>query len=260
MNCNTVRTYFYAFIDSELNVERNIEILAHLDMCYECSKRIEIERHIQSKVKDSVLSISAPDSLKTRIATMANPRPGFFALLKEKFFAHGALKPIGAFVSLLLIITAFFMILGYNVENEAFHVAESDYHYMLMNDVETDIRSQNIDAIKRYILDNVGLDVALPDFRGNTKLIGAALSSINDKNVPLVYYMIGNVPAALYISKDFDLDLSKAKRERVNDMVIYKTEGDCGDCKIISWQGNNNQYIMISKINSNRMIGVLTRV
>ena len=260
MNCSSVRKYFYAFIDSELNVERNIEILAHLDMCYECSKRIETERIIQNRVKDSMLSITAPDSLKTRIATMANPHPGFFSLLKEKFFAYGALKPVGVFVSLLIIITAFLMILSYNVPDKAFHVAEADYHYMLMNDMETDIRSPNKDTIKKYILDNVGLDVDLPDFRGNTKLVGAALSSINDKNIPLVYYMIGNVPAALYISNDFDLDLSKSKSERVHDMVIYKTEGDCGDCKIISWQGNKNQYIMISKINSNRMIGVLTRV
>ncbi len=260
MNCNSVRKYFYAFIDNELDVERNIEILAHLDMCYECSTKIEIERVIQNRVKESVLSISAPDSLKRSIAVMANPRPSFFSSLKEKLFANGVLKPVGAFVSLLLIITVFIVILSYNMQNEAFHIAESEYHHMLMNDMETDIRSKNKNAIKGYILDNVGLDVDLPDFRGNTKLIGASLSTINDKSVPLVYYMIGNVPAALYIGRDFDLNLSKAKRELINDMVIYKTDGDCGDCKIISWQGDDNQYIMISKINSNRMIGVLTSI
>jgi len=33
LNCNNVRKYFYAFLDGELNVEKNIKILAHLNMC-----------------------------------------------------------------------------------------------------------------------------------------------------------------------------------------------------------------------------------
>ncbi len=35
MNCNDARKYFYAFLDNELDVEKNIEVLAHLDMCCE---------------------------------------------------------------------------------------------------------------------------------------------------------------------------------------------------------------------------------
>ncbi len=68
MNCNDIRKYFYAFIDNELDVEKNIEILAHLDMCYECSQKMERERllhertrYYQNQPKTVLFSLSGTD-------------------------------------------------------------------------------------------------------------------------------------------------------------------------------------------------------
>ena len=60
MNCNDVRKYFYAFLDDELDVEKNIEVLAHLDMCCECGQRMEKERLLQKRVRETVCEVKAP--------------------------------------------------------------------------------------------------------------------------------------------------------------------------------------------------------
>ena len=52
MNCTDVRKYFYAFLDSELDVERNIEVLAHVNMCHACGLKIEKERLLQESERN----------------------------------------------------------------------------------------------------------------------------------------------------------------------------------------------------------------
>ena len=64
MNCNDVRKYFYAFLDDELDVEKNIEVLGHLDMCYGCGQRMEKERLLQTRIKETVCEVKAPAYLK----------------------------------------------------------------------------------------------------------------------------------------------------------------------------------------------------
>ncbi|MCF6155104.1 MAG: zf-HC2 domain-containing protein [Candidatus Brocadia sp.] len=41
MNCNNMRKYFYASLDGEPDVEKNIEVLSHLNVCHACGIKIE---------------------------------------------------------------------------------------------------------------------------------------------------------------------------------------------------------------------------
>lgn len=66
MNCTDVRKYFYAFLDNELDVERNIEVLSHINMCHACGVKIERERLLQERVKETVCKIKVPAYLEKK--------------------------------------------------------------------------------------------------------------------------------------------------------------------------------------------------
>ncbi|MGR3218800.1 MAG: anti-sigma factor family protein [Candidatus Anammoxibacter sp.] len=260
MNCNSIRKYFYAFIDGELNVERNIEILAHLDMCYECSKKIETERMLQKRVKETVCKATAPDYLKQKLFRKVKRKAGFIALLKDSLLLKSRLVPIGALATILIVVAGFFTIQNYSEKNSFFHVVESRYHDLLMKQLETDIRSHDAEAIAGYIQDKTGLHVKLPDVRDNAKLIGAAISTVNNKDVPLVFYIVDDIPVALYIVSKDSVDFKGMSEMKTNDNTVYRHEGFCSTCQIIGWNENGNRYIMVSKLNSEKMMGMVTKV
>ena len=264
MNCNNIRKYFYAFIDGELNVEKNIEILAHLDMCYECSKKIEAERVLQQRIKTTVCKSVAPDYLNQQIfkkvGKTIDTKPGFIALLKDSLSLRSRLIPIGAIATILIVVAGFFTIQNYSEKNSFFHVVESRYHDLLMKQLETDIRSQDAGAIAGYIHDRAGLNVTLPDVNENAKLVGAVISTINNKDVPLVFYIVDDIPVALYIVSNDSVDFLGMNEVVTNDNIVYSREGFCGNCQIVGWQGNDNRYVMVSMLNSEKLVGMITKV
>ena len=260
MNCNNIRKYFYAFIDGELNVERNIEILAHLDMCYECSKKVETERTLQKIVKETVCKTKAPDSLKQKLLKQVETRPSMISFLKNMLFSKNRLIPIGVIATVLILVVSFFSIF-INVEKEnPFSTVESRYHDILTKSTAADIRSGDNNAIIKYLQDKTNLDITLPKINENAKLIGASLSTVNNIDIPLVFYTINNIPTLLYIISNDSFDFSKMKQETINNSIIYSLNGLCGTCKIIGWKSNKNQYIMVSKLERDEMIGLVTKV
>ena len=107
LNCNNVRKYFYAFLDGELNVEKNIEILAHLNMCCKCSLRIEKERSLQERVKETVLKVKVPAYLEQKILRSAERRPNFFSQFKKNFLLRRRFALLsGIATATILILTA----------------------------------------------------------------------------------------------------------------------------------------------------------
>lgn len=260
MNCNNIRKYFYAFIDGELNVERNIEILAHLDMCYECSKKVETERTLQKMVKETVYKTKAPDSLKQKLLKQAKTRPGMISFLKNMLFSKSRLIPIGVIAAILIFIVSFFTIYMNVPKENPFYIVESKYHDILTKPFEAEIRSRDSKTITKYLHDRSNLNITLPEINEKAKLVGASISSVNDIDVPLLFYIIDNVPTILYIVSNNSIDFSKMKEEMINNTIIYSLDGLCGTCKIIGWKNNENQYIMASKLERNKMVGMVTKV
>ena len=85
MNCNDARKYFYAFLDDELDVEKNIEVLAHLDMCCECGQRIEKERLLQNRVRETVCEVKAPDYLVEAVLRGSRREAELLCIIGEEF-------------------------------------------------------------------------------------------------------------------------------------------------------------------------------
>lgn len=288
MNCTDVRKYFYAFLDSELDVERNIEVLAHVNMCHACGMKIEKERLLQERVKETVCKVKAPVYLEQKILRSAERRPNFFTQFKKNFLLRSRFALLSGIATAIILIACFFVIQNKLKKNNIFYLAESKYHDYIMEQLVPDIRLQNAreiighfqnqtglsvtlpgieeniqvqnaKAIVEYFQRQTGLTVTLPFMKGNVQLVGAALSKMNGINVPLVFYMIDDTPLTVAIVCNSDINFRKMKEVMVDKMVVYTDTGFCGSCQIVGWKEAGTQYVMVSMLNSEKMIKALTK-
>jgi hypothetical protein len=271
MNCNDIRKYFYAFIDNELDVEKNIEILAHLDMCYECSQKMEKERLLHERVKETVCMVKTPAYLKNKIfesTKRTETRPNFFTLLKENLLLKSRLIPLAGIATAMILIICFLVIPGNLKKNDALYLAESEFHNYLMENLDPDIRSQSVKSIIEYFQNQTGLSVTLPAIKEDIQLIGAALPRIKGVQVPLIFYMHDDTPIALFVvcnsaslpGYKINIDFSRMRGVLKDNMTLYTDTGYCGSCQIIGWKEAGNEYVMMSNLNSDKMMRILKKV
>ena len=288
MNCNNVRKYFYAFLDGELDVEKNIDVLSHLNMCHACGIKIEKERLIQRRVKETVCKVKAPAYLEQKILRRKERRPNFFNLFIKNFSFRSRLGLLTGMATAIILLVCFFVFQNRLRKTDILYLTESKYHDYSMKKLYPDMRLQNdktilgdfqnqIDlgvtlpgtkeniqlqnakAIVEYFQKQTGLTVTLPFMKGNAQLVGAALSKMNGIKVPLVFYKLDDVPIALAIVCNSDIDFRKMKEVIADKMVVYTDTGFCGSCQIVAWKETNTQYVMVSMLNSEKMIKVLTK-
>ena len=110
MNCTEVRKYFYAFLDSELDVEKNIEVLAHVNMCHACGLKIEKERLLQERVKETVCKVKAPVYLEHKILRSTEKRTNFFAIIKRNFLFRNKVALLSGVAATIVFIACFFIV------------------------------------------------------------------------------------------------------------------------------------------------------
>ena len=269
MNCNDTRKYFYAFLDGELDVEKNVEVLAHLDMCYECSLKIERERLIQKRVKETVCMVNAPAYLEHKILRSVERKPNFFALFKKSLLLKNRLIPLIGVATAIILIVSFFTIQN-NLKRQAalkasrgnllLTLADSKYHDYVKKQIDLDLRSQDANEIVAYFQNQAGLSVALPGIKEDVQLVGAILSEINGIKAPLVFCMHDDTPIVLLIACNSEIDFAKMKEVLADKLVVYAATAACGHCQIIGWKEADTQYVMVSKLSSEKLIGLLTKV
>src|SRR6476620_349824 len=78
-SCERYRRYFDSYLDNELLVETNQDVLQHLNSCTECTRILEGRARMKQLVKNAVTAQSAPPELVTAVrAQLHTERPGFF--------------------------------------------------------------------------------------------------------------------------------------------------------------------------------------
>ncbi|MHC4267247.1 MAG: anti-sigma factor family protein [Planctomycetota bacterium] len=268
MNCNDVRKYFHAFLDDELDVEKNIEVLAHLDMCCECSQRMEKDRLLQRRVRETVCDVKAPGYLMENILTRTQERPNTFILFIKNFFSGRRLIPIAGIAASMILIVYFYMIPGNLKKNDVIFKAESKYHEYIEQQLDLDIRSQDPGKIVEYLRDQTNSNVVLPEIKQDVQLIGATLSEVDGMKVSQVFYQYDGKPFLVTIlcnpefQSEFgkDIDFSEMQKMPIDNKVVYfDDKGYCGRCKITGWKESGNQYVIVSMLNRDEMIKMLKK-
>ena len=269
MNCNDVRKYFYAFLDDELDVEKNIEVLAHLDMCCECSQRMEKERLLQNRVRRTVCAVKAPEYLVENILSSTEEKPNVFILFIKNLMSGRHLVPVAGIAAAIIMIVYFFVVPGDLKKSDFVYLAESGYHNYMMQQLDLDIRSQDPETIEKYLRDQTNSSIVLPEIKDDVQLVGAALSEVDGVKVSQVFYMHDETPVSLMIICNPDslsgdskgIDFSGMKEILIDEKVVYYDgKGYCGHCQIMGWKEAETQYVMVSRLNSDKMMKILKKV
>jgi anti-sigma factor (TIGR02949 family) len=91
VSCAEVRDLIHPFLDGELEVEKNVELLKHFELCPPCSARKAAEGQLQARIEGACAE-ALPDDARSRI----------FAAALERVGAEEAAPPGGGEVSELL--------------------------------------------------------------------------------------------------------------------------------------------------------------
>jgi anti-sigma factor RsiW len=67
MNCREIRKYLYPFLDGELDVDTNVQVLDHVNVCEACTDIVASERALQGLYRGQLRAAQLPGGLEDRI-------------------------------------------------------------------------------------------------------------------------------------------------------------------------------------------------
>jgi anti-sigma factor RsiW len=95
--CKRVRSYLDSYLNNELMVETNHEVLTHLETCEACSRSLEDRARLKEQLKHAVMQEYAPVALSERIGRDLRRSRGFsFNTLSLSLAAAAAVLVIAA--------------------------------------------------------------------------------------------------------------------------------------------------------------------
>lgn len=96
-HCKRVRSYLDSYLNNELIVETNHEVLAHLETCEACSRSLEDRARLKAQLKRAVMQEYAPAALRERIvADLRRSRSFNFNRISLSLAAAAAVLMIAA--------------------------------------------------------------------------------------------------------------------------------------------------------------------
>jgi len=76
-HCKRIRSYLDSYLNNELLVETNHEVLTHLEMCEACSRSLQDRARLKVQLKRAVMQEYAPAALRERIGSNLRQSRGF---------------------------------------------------------------------------------------------------------------------------------------------------------------------------------------
>jgi len=76
-HCKRIRSYLDSYLNNELLVETNHELLTHLERCGACSQSLEDRARLKAQLKHAVMQDYAPAALREHIINDLRRRRGF---------------------------------------------------------------------------------------------------------------------------------------------------------------------------------------
>jgi hypothetical protein len=102
-HCMEIRAFLHPFLDGELDVDKNVVVLQHLQLCPPCRTRFEEEKKVFTRVQECLLVERCPDELRVKLRLVIDDAERetrvYFSFRRRAGFAAAA--------AILLIIPAF---------------------------------------------------------------------------------------------------------------------------------------------------------
>lgn len=259
MNCQEARKFLSAFVDDELDVRTNVEVLEHIEMCPSCAARVERLRDLNAAVASSIASVRTPAGLRDR---------SFRAMVRGEGFAH---RWVGAHVRVLArrgwfrigvaaasILLVFGVIYVSLVRSPAqFNSRAVLSHIAVMQDRLTHFyNTQDPERARRLALFKMG---SMPDVpllgREQFELMGAGPQEMGFRNVGHFAFRYGSVTVSMFVLEGLDLaEVSGQVRETLFGETRLEKRGDYG---VVAWRRGGFTYILVARMDPEGLLEMM---
>jgi len=186
MNCNEIHPLLHAYVDSELDLMRSLEVERHLKTCASCMAIKRSLHSLHSNLRHSDLSYQAPEALRQRIRQSVGSAPAETAPRNSRpwmwqFLTLGA---IGfAIVALML------QPVGISEGDRLADEAISNHVRSLMAGHLMDVASTDQHTVKPWFNGKIDFAPEVKDFAAEGfPLIGGRLDYLNSQTVAALVY------------------------------------------------------------------------
>ncbi len=229
MTCGELREYLFAFLDSELDAARSMEVQLHLEQCPACAREVEIERAIR-RTLDSLLSPEPIDAARDEVAfenafrrviPELPHRPG----QRRRRLIAGAVLACAAAV---LLIPSAWPYLRLRSAPDVSDVLVADFEHFLEKGKPLQLASAEPAALSDWLHEATGLSVVLPPIDlAHGRLVGARKCKLQGRPAAFALYEMNGTPASLIVmpAQGIDLDVMKQVSDGPHTHWIHRRDG-----------------------------------
>ena len=255
MNCNQTRKYLSAFLDSELDVRTNIEVLEHVEICHDCACRLEAQRGLRDAVSSYVGSVQAPAAFRTRVTgaldRAAAGRPGVRVLVAE-FASKGWVRAFAAAASIAVVFALVYQVLL--VPPAGVNAAAIHEHVAILSDrVPTFMYTGDAERAKKVATFKMSEKPSLPLVDGESfSLVGAGPVEIQLRNVGHFVFRYKAETVSMFVFEGLGMDGVAGKSVKTG---LGEARVDDGvDVRLVAWQGGHFTYVLVSRLSADVLL------
>jgi anti-sigma factor RsiW len=237
VNCNEIHPLLHAYVDSELDLVRSLEVERHLKTCVTCMAVKRSLQSLHSTLRHSDLSFQAPDALRARILRSVKATPDETAPRNSRpwMWQWLTLGAIGfAIVALML------QPVGISESNRLADEAISNHVRSLMPGHLMDVASTDQHTVKPWFNGKIDFAPDVKDFAAKGfPLIGGRLDYLNGQTVAALVYHRNQHTINVFVWP--------AKGKAIN------TTEDHRGYSVINQSVNGLRYCIVSDLNAKEL-------
>ena len=248
MNCDTMKSQVFPYVDAELPTELRNEMESHLVECETCRRVVQQEFAFREVYITHLRPDPAPPQLRDKVTQLLAGLGAPPALARRPWYQ--VFLYTGAAVVLLAVGVTLGLRLGAviergNVLDEMAEASVEQHQKLSRGQMPPDITKVSPQAAEDWFRHRVDFKVSLPDLKSpNVALVGARMSRLANAEVAAIDYKLDRYRVSLFIMPEEaynQLGLSEKPRFK-----ILKRRG----YDVIVWRHQATGYTLVSEIGS----------
>lgn len=205
MDCKTVRTCSFAFIDDALDVPTTLDLQAHLDQCAECASRVDFELQFRRQLRERAVRYALPDAVERRlwkeIDRLDEEERG--TRTRRRLFPRFTWAA-GLAATAALALAVLVLLPWRGSEPPAWLSSTVDGHIRALQAAQPlEVESSDRHTVKPWFTGKIDFAFALPDVADTDfRLLGGRLEYLADQRVAQVFYQVRRHRISVFVFRD----------------------------------------------------------
>jgi anti-sigma factor RsiW len=239
MVCHEANLLLDAYIDGELELNRQLEVEEHLALCAACKKSALIKKNQRDSVRANILVYKAPPELKRSIRAALRKESKrempWIPRFRNTFLAAAAIIVI-SFLG-----AGIWMTISHGKDQELIAQAISNHVHSLLADHVLDVASSDRNTISPWFTRKLNYSPPITDLaNAGYKLVGGRIDMLDKHPVAAIVYQHENQFINVFVWPTTRRSIA------FEDKVIQ-------GCTICGWHQGGLNYLIVSELDPDEM-------